>query len=131
LAVTTDVPCTSPAMATLVQHLCVSAPDRAEPRGLMVEAVVGLVAALPPVYQRHFVRFLTRFGRNKKPQYRLCAVEIGALLLTSGSPVLQAPYLGQAMTLSPAKAPGHASPSQGLRWVKCVWVGGGIRCGSV
>ena len=115
-AIAADVPCTSAAFATLVQHMCVGVPERAEPRGLAVEALLAVVNVLPVVYQRHFVRFLVRFGKNRKPLFRQFAIEVAVQLLLTASPVLSATSCGQTVVESPSLLQVGATPVQGLRY---------------
>jgi hypothetical protein len=107
-----DMPCTANAFDTLLQHMCIGVPDRAEPRSLVVASAVQLADVLPPPQQRHWVRFLVQYSRNKKPLYRQCAVEVSAALLLAHSSVLSAPNSTlPASSLSAAATPSRNGPS--------------------
>jgi hypothetical protein len=71
-----------PAVAALMQHMCVAAvASRAEVRGHCAEVIVTLRALLPHSLRRAFCRFLLKFSRTSKVPNRIMAVEIAARLL--------------------------------------------------
>eukprot|EP00752_Nemacystus_decipiens_P008134 g7274.t1 len=71
---------------TLMQHLCASAPERAEGRAKVAD---GLSALLPEVEESdraRFVAFLAKLSRSAKILHRGFAVELSSRLLTEGWP---------------------------------------------
>lgn len=112
---TAGISVTAPAIATLLQHLCVSTPERADPRAAVRSCILAIVQRLPRVYQRHFVRFLVRLSKNKKALLRLLAVELAAgALMSLGADVLCAGPEGQTQP-SPSVKPPSASPQSAAR----------------
>ncbi|MDR3454184.1 MAG: hypothetical protein P4L96_15560, partial [Rhodoferax sp.] len=77
-------------VSTLAQHLCVVAPARAEARAQLRDVITSIIALLPPLYQRHFVRFLSRAVRNKRAPLRLLCVDLCAALVRGGGQELLA-----------------------------------------
>jgi len=82
LAVPPHVLARLPAVAALLQHLCVAASGiKAEGRAHAGEVVCALRALLPHSLRRAFVRFLLRLSRASKAPYRLFAVEAAQAML--------------------------------------------------
>jgi hypothetical protein len=81
-AIPQEVLCRLPAVAALMQHLCVSSVTaKAEVRAHATEVIAYIRSCLPHSLRRAFVRFLTKFGRSSRIQYRQFGVELAARLL--------------------------------------------------
>ena len=73
-----------------LQHLCVSVPDRAEWRRVLVRHIVDLLLPSASAILAPFSLFVSRLSRNAKPALRTVAVELAALLLASLSATVAA-----------------------------------------
>lgn len=71
------------AVSTLLQHLCMRVPDKAELRHGASQAVISILLAMRPQEIHRFVTFIDKYGRNQKPAYRIFAVELSEKILTS------------------------------------------------
>jgi hypothetical protein len=71
-----------PAVAALIEHLCVTAvASRSEVRSHCAQVIVTLHALLPHSLRRAICRFLVKFMRTAKVINRVFAVEVAAQLL--------------------------------------------------
>jgi hypothetical protein len=68
-------------MLTLIQHLCLRGPDKAETRGAVVEAVELILRRLPSAERTHFAAFASLFSRSAKVNHRVFAVDLIAEIL--------------------------------------------------
>jgi hypothetical protein len=68
---------------TLLQHLCMRVPDKAELRHGACNAIVTILLSMQPQAVQRFVAFIDKFARNQKPAFRMFAVELAEKLLTS------------------------------------------------
>ncbi|XP_064635825.1 condensin-2 complex subunit D3-L-like [Lineus longissimus] len=66
---------------TLVQHLCIKVPDKADYRSRVALVVVTLLKQLPPLPYAKLIEWFYKFSRNEKTSYRGFAVDIVAMLL--------------------------------------------------
>ncbi|CAM9823437.1 unnamed protein product, partial [Laminaria digitata] len=71
---------------TMMQHLCVSAPERAEGRAKVAGCLKGLLPELEESDRERFVNFLVKLSRSAKIAHRCVAVELSARLLTETWP---------------------------------------------
>ena len=70
-----------PAVAALMRHLCLCAPERAEERMQILVGVGSMFQLLSDAEQVSFARFNYRLSKTKKPKHRLVAVDMASLLI--------------------------------------------------
>lgn len=68
-------------LLSLMQHICLGIPDRAEHRTLACQTIVEMIELLPSPQQREFVDFLRKLSRNQKMAVRQYAVDLATSLL--------------------------------------------------
>lgn len=83
------------ALQLLLQHICMDIPDKAEYRHLAhatIGMLLGRLATMPihgetgeEQHASRFISFLLKYGRHKKPIFRLFAVEVAEELLLNSS----------------------------------------------
>eukprot|EP00903_Cladosiphon_okamuranus_P012149 g11397.t1 len=95
---------------TLMQHLCASAPERAEGRVRVAEALAVLLPELEEADRARFVAFLAKLSRSAKIVHRGFAVELSSRLLTEAWPWANKNN-GNGEIATPGASP---SPSPGL-----------------
>ncbi|CAM9107694.1 unnamed protein product [Ectocarpus sp. 4 AP-2014] len=71
---------------TLLQHLCVSSPERAEGRARLAEGLAALLPELEDHDRVRFVVFLAKLSRSSKIVHRGFSVELSSRLLTEDWP---------------------------------------------
>ncbi|CBJ30347.1 conserved unknown protein [Ectocarpus siliculosus] len=71
---------------TLLQHLCVSSPERAEGRARLAEGLAALLPELEEPDRVRFVVFLAKLSRSAKIVHRGFSVELSSRLLTEDWP---------------------------------------------
>ncbi|CAM9604187.1 unnamed protein product, partial [Ectocarpus sp. 12 AP-2014] len=71
---------------TLLQHLCVSSPERAEGRARLAEGLAALLPELEEHDRARFVVFLAKLSRSAKIVHRGFSVELSCRLLTEDWP---------------------------------------------
>jgi len=70
---------------TLLQHAAVGAPDKAEARALVCNAVCAVLAALPTVEAVRYAGFLLRYSRTSKVGARVFSVEMASTVLLAAA----------------------------------------------
>ncbi|NXM31856.1 CNDD3 protein, partial [Oxyruncus cristatus] len=70
-----------PLLRTLLQHICVKVPDKADYRTYAAQAVVTLLNKLPCVEFAEFISWLHKFSLLNKTSYRVFALDVALALL--------------------------------------------------
>ncbi|PIK45081.1 putative condensin-2 complex subunit D3-like [Apostichopus japonicus] len=65
----------------LLQHMCVTVPEKAEYRTLVGREVVKILQGLPEVAQESFMQWLCKYSQNVKIGYRVFALEVVTILM--------------------------------------------------
>ncbi|NXK35815.1 CNDD3 protein, partial [Piprites chloris] len=70
-----------PLLRTLLQHICVKVPDKADYRTYAAQALVTLLNKLPCVEFAEFISWLYKFSLLNKTSYRVFALDVALALL--------------------------------------------------
>ncbi|NWS98845.1 CNDD3 protein, partial [Mionectes macconnelli] len=68
-------------LRTLLQHICVKVPDKADYRTYAAQALVALLNKLPRVEFAEFISWLYKFSLLNKTSYRVFALDVALALL--------------------------------------------------
>ena len=108
------------AAASLVRHVCLQCPDRADARAHAVDATCRLLPALPWGERQRVVLFLAKLSRARAPSHRVVSVDLAHRFLVDFEGAFEAPPPAGAegpaagrTPLTPGAAPRTPAPAAG------------------
>ncbi|GBF90548.1 hypothetical protein Rsub_03119 [Raphidocelis subcapitata] len=105
------------AVAALARHVCLKAPDRADPRANAVRAAAAMVPLLSQWEQDQFVGFVFNMSRSNKVGQRCLAVALAReLLMHLPEPFKQSTFEAAAQAGGPAPAGRDGEPAVAAPW---------------